>query len=75
MRYCIFLIISPHEYCVNNTLQSFFTAYADKKKPPRQGSQSHDYLGAAFKGNQFLKNGAQNSKDLFLWVAYFRAVR
>jgi hypothetical protein len=76
MRYCIFLIISPHEYRVNKTLQSFLAAYADKKKTPRQGSQSQDYLDAAFKGIQFLKDAVQNLKKQkpFVCYAYFRVV-
>jgi hypothetical protein len=60
MRYFIFLIISPQEYRVNKTLQSFLATYADKKKTPCQGSQSQHYLDAAFKGIQFLKDAVQN---------------
>lgn len=74
MRYCIFLIISPHEYRVNKTLQSFLATYADKKKTPRQGSQSQDYLDAAFKGIQFLKDAVQNLKKPFVCFAYLRVV-
>ena len=72
MRYRIFLIILPREYCIDKTLQSLFTAYADKKKTPRQGSQSQDYLGAAFKGIQFLKEAFQNLKIPFVRFPYLR---
>ena len=74
MRYFIFLIISPQEYRVNETLQSFLATYADKKKTPRQGSQSQHYLDAAFKGIQFLKDAVQNLKKPFVCLVYLRVL-
>jgi len=74
MRNCSFLVISPHEDRVNKTLQSLFTAYTDEKKTPRQGSQSQDYLDAAFKGIQLLKETFQNLKIPFVGFPYLRVV-